>query len=127
MNSKNRTLATIFFLSVKDRPKSYPPLENFKGEFWHTGIIVNDEGKVYECFNHAKNCVSGLEKLEDKQYKKAVLVHNVSIDMNVLISEISSGTDCAEYVARCTGLSILRGASKGNFYPEDIYNELVAH
>ena len=112
----------IFFLPVEERPKKYPPLINFKGRFWHTGIILDD--KVYECFNYGKNSISNLDKLKNVEFSKAIYLNNVNVDENKIKSEINSGTDCAEYVARCTRLSKLEGKDKGNLYPEDIFKLL---
>ncbi len=112
----------IFFLPLEDRPKDYPPLTNFKGSFWHTGIVSNN--KVYECFSQGKYKVSDLNRLKDQEFKKAVFLDNIDIDDQKLESEIKSGTDCAEYVARCTGLSKLKGKDKGELYPEDVYRLL---
>lgn len=116
-------IATVFFLPLKDRPKDLFPLKDFKGIFWHTGIVFND--KVYECFNGGRYSISSLDRLKEEVFKNVVLVKDVLIDEKKLLSEIKSGTSCEQYVARCTGLSDLKGEIKGVLYPEDVYNLLV--
>ena len=118
---KREQTATIFFLPLEDRPKHFSPLKKFKGNFWHTGIIFNDE--VYECFNLGLWSISGIAKLKKDEFKNAVYI-KTKIKGEKLISELKSGTDCAEYVARCTGLSNSTGSSKGRLWPEDVLNGL---
>lgn len=117
----NKLTTTIFFLSLEDRPKDFPPLKNFKDCFWHCGII--SESKIYECFNFGKWKISSLERKNDPEFKNAVYLET-KIDTEKLTSEIKSGTDCAEFVARCANLSNLNGSSKGDLWPEDVYNLL---
>jgi len=114
--------AVIFFLPLADRPKHFPPLKNFKGRFWHTGIII-DNKKIFECFNHGKWSISGNEKLKKDEFKNAVFIKS-KVRSDKLMTELKSGTDCAEYVARCIGLSNLVGSAKGSLYPEDVYRFL---
>jgi len=120
-NMTSKLIATVFFLPLKDRPKNFPRLKNFRGKFWHTGIIFNDE--IYECFSNNIWSISGIEKLKKAEFKNAVLLP-ANVDKKKLIDELKSGTDCAEYVARCIGLSVLKGRNKGEMFPEDIYNYL---
>ncbi len=117
----NEQTATIFFLPLEDRPKSFPPLKDFKGKFWHTGIINNE--KIYECFNNGRWSISDVIKLKKDEFKNAVYL-KTKVDGEKLISELKSGTDCAEYVARCAGLSNLTGKDKGNLWPGDVFNLL---
>jgi len=117
----NEQTATIFFLPLEDRPKHFSPLKKFKGKFWHTGIIFNDE--IYECFNFGLWSISGIAKLKKDEFKNAIYV-KAKIKGEKLMGELKSGTDCAEYVARCTGLSELTGNKKGTSWPEDILSKL---
>ena len=112
-------LASIFFLSLSDRPKKFPPLKFIKGKFWHTGIIYKD--KVYETFNHNKWKISDLSRLNDSGFKNAIYL-NYPINTKKLVSELKSGTDCAEYVARVAELTNRKGSDKGNLWSEDVYN-----
>ena len=120
MNDKQT--ATVFFLPLEDRPKDLPPLKDFKGKFWHTGIFF--ENKIYECFNFSKWSVSGIEKLKKHEFKNAIYIEH-EVNKEKLMNELKSGIDCAEYVARSIGLSDLTGCNKGSFWPEDIYNHLT--
>lgn len=109
-----------FFLPLKTRPKELPPLQKMVGRFWHTGIIHN--GKVYECFNHERNSITGLkERQEDLTKQKAVFVDIDIPEESKIISEIKSGTDCSEYVARVIGMSSNTGAKK-EYWPEEVYD-----
>lgn len=117
-----KSKVTIFFLPLKDRPKHFRPLKDFKGEFWHTGIITK-EGEIYECFDSGMWSISGLAKLRKDEFANMVCVE-AEIDDKKLKKELKSGTDCAEYVARCTGLSNLKGSTKGDLWPEDVYELL---
>lgn len=114
--------ATIFFLPLEDRPKHFSPLKDFKGKFWHTGIITNSE-EIYECFNFGMWSISGIAKLKKDEFKNAIFI-KANIKSEKLMNELKSGTDCAEYVARCTGLSNLTGNTKGKLWPEDVFNRL---
>ena len=115
--------AKAFFLPIETRPKSLPPLQKMVGKFWHTGII--HEGKVYECFNFGRNSVSEFDekKKEDLAEMKAVFV-DIDANEKKLKSEISSGTDCSEYVARVVGMSQNTGDKK-EFWPEQVYNFII--
>ena len=115
--------AKAFFLPIETRPKSLPPLQKMVGKFWHTGII--HEGKVYECFNFGRNSVSEFDekKKEDLAEMKAVFV-DIDANEKKLKPEISSGTDCSEYVARVVGMSQNTGDKK-EFWPEQVYDFLV--
>ena len=115
--------AKIFFLPIETRPKEFPPLLKMVGKFWHTGIIYN--GKVYECFNFSKNSISDFnDEFKNKlENQKAVFV-DTKINLEKLNSEINSGTDCSEYVARVVGLSKNIGPVKV-FWPEEVYNYIV--
>lgn len=115
-------IVTLFFLPLEDRPKHFSPLKNFKGKFWHTGIIKNNE-EIYECFNFGMWSISSIAKLKKDEFKNAVYI-KARIKSEKLLSELKSGTDCAEYVARCTGISKLKGNNKGELYPEDVFNLL---
>ncbi len=64
-----------------------------------------------------------LKKKSKDEFKNAVYL-KAKINYEKLISELKSGTDCAEYVARCTGLSNLVGENKGELWPEDVFNLL---
>jgi len=119
MNKK----AKIFFLPIETRSKEFPPLLKMVGKFWHTGIIYN--GKVYECFNFGKNSISDFNKeFKNKlENQKAVFI-DTKINLEKLNSEIISGTDCSEYVARVIGLSKNIGSVK-IFWPEEVYNYIL--
>ena len=118
----NLETATIFFLPMTDRPTSFPPLKKLHGKFWHTGIITANK-KIYECFGQGKNLISNIDRLDKPEFAHAEFLET-NINPAKITSEITSGTDCAEYVARCTGLSNLTGSDKGNLWPEDLYRQL---
>jgi uncharacterized membrane protein (UPF0127 family) len=115
--------AQIFFLPLETRSKDFPPLLKMVGKFWHTGIIYN--GKVYECFNLGRNSVLDFnEEFKNKlENQKAVFI-NSKINLEKLNSEINSGTDCSEYVARVIGLSKNIGPVK-IFWPEEVYDYIL--
>lgn len=113
----------VFFLPIETRPKSLPPLQKMVGKFWHTGII--HEGKVYECFNHGRNSVSEFDEKRKQELndQKAVFL-DIGVNKDKLLSEINSGTDCAEYVARVVELSTNTGDKK-EYWPEEVYNFII--
>lgn len=113
----------VFFLPIETRPANLPPLIKMEGKFWHTGIIHN--GKVYECFNYGRNSISEFDEKRKKETKdqKAIFV-DIGVDKDKLLSEINSGTDCAEYVARVVGLSGNTGDKK-EYWPEEVYNFII--
>jgi uncharacterized membrane protein (UPF0127 family) len=115
--------AKIFFLPIETRPKEFPQLLKMVGKFWHTGIIY--QGKVYECFNFGRNSISDFDEETRKKFEeqKAVFI-NAKINLEKLNSEINSGTDCSEYVARVVGLSKNVGNIK-IFWPEEFYKYLL--
>jgi len=114
--------AIIFFLPLSGRPANLPPLTKLKGQFWHTGIIFHRQ--VYECFDRGKSKISDrAERLNHPEFTNATYLKTNIIPEKIPI-EIASGTDCAEFVARCTGLSEKTGPDKGQLWPEDIYNLL---
>lgn len=117
--------AQAFFLPLETRPKNFPPLEKMVGKFWHAGIIY--DGKVYECFNHGKNSISDFEEKKKQELisQNAVFVDIKSFDANKINSEINSGTDCSEYVARVVGMSQNVGAKK-EFWPEEVYDFILS-
>ncbi|MFA6797535.1 MAG: DUF192 domain-containing protein [Candidatus Paceibacterota bacterium] len=118
-----KSKAKIFFLPIETRPKEFPPLLKMVGRFWHTGIIYNN--KVYECFNFGRNSISDFdEEVNKKLENQKVVFINSKINLEKLDSEISSGTDCSEYVARVVGLSKTAGPVK-NFWPEEVYKKIV--
>jgi len=118
----------IYFLPTRYRPHNLPPLppRMRRSMFWHVGITYS--GKCYECFNYGKYRIT-LTRIRYKEFPngKAVFIDNNDIDINKLRSEIISGTDCAEYVARVIGLSDKTGLDKGKYYPDDLYNILFIH
>ena len=116
-------MSQAFFLPIETRPENLPPLIKMEGRFWHTGIIHED--KVYECFNHGRNSISEFDEKRKQELKdqRAVFV-DVVADKEKLLSEINSGTDCSEYVARVVGLSANTGDKK-EFWPEQVYDYLL--
>lgn len=112
-----------FFLPIETRPKNLSPLQKMVGKFWHAGIIHN--GKVYECFNFGRNSVSEFDEKRKQELndQKAVFV-DIGVNKDKLLSEINSGTDCSEYVARVIGLSENNG-NKKEYWPEEVYNFII--
>ncbi len=93
------------------------------GRFWHTGLIHN--GKVYECFNFGRKSVRNFDETRKRELidQKAVFVNMVP-DIDKIHSEINSGTDCSEYVARVVGMSSNTG-NKKEYWPEEVYNFIL--
>jgi len=112
-----------FFLPLETRPKDYPALEKMVGKFWHTGIIY--ENRIFECFNHDRKSIDDFSDSKKKTLAdmQAVFV-NIIVNTDKLNSEINSGTDCSEYVARVVGLSANTG-SKKQYWPEEVYNYIL--
>lgn len=112
----------VFFLPLETRPKEYPPLEEMVGRFWHTGIIY--ENMVYECFNHGRYSVTdfGSGKKEVLKLMNAEFFE-ASIDEERMMSELTAGISCSEYVARVVGLSLNNGSVK-QYWPEEVYTYL---
>lgn len=106
-----------FFLPVETRSKGLPPLTEMVGKYWHAGII--HDGRVYECFNHGRYSISGLDeaKVNSLKEQKAIIVDIIG-DVGKIEGEITSGTSCSEYVARVVGLSSNSGAVK-QYWPEE--------
>jgi len=115
--------ASVFFLPIETRPKDYPPLEKMVGRFWHVGIIHKD--KIYECFNYGRKSITNFDVSKEKTLvgMKAIFI-DIIVDESKLNSEIDSGTDCGEYVARVIGLSTNTG-SKKQYWPEEVYDYAV--
>ena len=112
-----------FFLPLESRPKNYPPLRKMVGKFWHAGII--HDGKVYECFNYGRKSISDFDEEKKTKLKtmQAVFI-NVTLKKDKIDSELNSGIDCSEYVARAVGLSKNSG-SKKEYWPEQVYNYIL--
>jgi hypothetical protein len=112
-----------FFLPIETRPKQFPPLKKMVGKFWHAGIIHN--GKIYECFDQGRNSIKDFDeaKKEELEKMKAIFV-DIIADKNKIDSEIGSGTDCSEYVARVVGLSSNTGPKK-EYWPEEVYEYIL--
>ena len=114
-----------FFLPLESRPKNYPPLQKMVGKFWHAGII--HDGKVYECFNYGRNSVSEFDETIKTKLKttKAVFI-KIKLKKDKIDTELNSGTDCSEYVARAVGLSKNKGTKK-EYWPEQVYSYILKH
>jgi len=114
----------VFFLPIETRPKNFPPIKKMVGKFWHTGII--HDGKVYECFNYGRNSINDFnDNIKQGLIKqKAVIIDVNIIDISKIYSEINSGTDCSEYVARVIRMSSNTGVKK-EYWPEQVYNFIL--
>jgi len=119
--SEDRPNAVVFFLHLDSRDKAWPSFPPGHGEFWHTGIVV--DGWLHECFSAGKFARAPANMWKAPAAGKSVwCVANV--DKGKVKSELESGTDCAEYVARCLGMSWRTGPSKGTLWPSDVMRKL---
>lgn len=104
---------------LEGEPRVITPL--WRGRFWHVAILYN--GKVYETLSNRQHRITKYENWPFRNDKKIAI--ETEIDPMKLEKEITSGTDCATYVARVLGIDNSSGDFKNpEIFPEDICNIL---
>jgi hypothetical protein len=120
------SLGIVFFLPTTGRPTTFPPLpksmQNHK--FWHTGFIY--KGTTYECLNNGKSISEiATERIKNSAFNEVqfIVTH---VNVPKMLNELTSGTDCATYVARTLGFSKTERHEKDpKYYPDTIHAKLI--